>query len=178
MKAGLLLLMIISAILMAATTICAYEGATHNAIATFKDAKDYTVGLATFTEDASALVRIKVNASGLKPELHGIHIHNKGNCTGPSFISADEHYNPLGKEHGINNPKGPHAGDLYNLEMGEDGRGHMNITTTLVALSPGPITLFTANGTSLVIHANPDDQMTNHSGNSGGWIIYGVIEKR
>jgi Cu-Zn family superoxide dismutase len=56
--------------------------------------------------------------------------------------------------------------------------GHMNITTTLVTLSPGPTTLFSANGTSLVIHANPDDQMTNPSGNSGGRIICGVIEKK
>jgi Cu-Zn family superoxide dismutase len=62
--------------------------------------------------------------------------------------------------------------------VGEDGMGHMNINTTLVALSPGPITLFTANGTSLVIHANPDDQMTNPSGNSGGRVICGVIEKK
>ncbi len=52
MKAGLLLLMIMSAILVAGTTICAYEGATHDAIATLKDVKGYTVGLATFTEDA------------------------------------------------------------------------------------------------------------------------------
>lgn len=48
MKAGLLLLMIILAMLMAATTIYAYEGATHDAIATMKDAKGNTVELATF----------------------------------------------------------------------------------------------------------------------------------
>jgi len=71
MKAGLLLLMIISAMLMAATTIYAYEGATHDAIAIMKDAKGNTVGLATFTEEASGLVRINVNASGLTPGLHG-----------------------------------------------------------------------------------------------------------
>ena len=97
----------------------------------------------------------------MTPGLHGIHIHNKGNCTGPSFTSAGEHYNPLGKEHSLNNSKGPHAGDLPNLEVGENGTGHMNGTTDLVTLSHGPTTLFTANGTSLIIHADTDDQMTN-----------------
>lgn len=179
MKAGLVLLMIISAVLMFATTVYADEGATtHNATSVMKDAKGNTVGLATFTEDASGLVRIIVNASGMTPGLHGIHIHNKGNCTGPSFTSAGEHYNPLGKEHGLNNSKGSHAGDLPNLEVGENGTGHMNVTTDLVTLSPGTTTLFTANGTSLVIHADTDDQMSNPSGNSGARIICGVIEKK
>jgi Cu-Zn family superoxide dismutase len=54
----------------------------------------------------------------------------------------------------------------------------MNVTTDLVTLSPRPTTLFTANGTSLVIHAGTDDQMTNPSGNSGARIICGVIEKK
>jgi Cu-Zn family superoxide dismutase len=170
--------MIISAILMAATTICAYKGTTHDAIATLKDAKGNTVGLATFTEEASGLIHINVNASGLTPGLHGIHIHNKGNCTGLSFISAGEHYNPLGKEHDLNTQKGPHAGDLPNLEVGEDGMGHMHIATTFVTLSLGPTTLFTANGTSLVIHANSDDEMTNPSGNSGVRVVCGGIEKK
>jgi len=54
----------------------------------------------------------------------------------------------------------------------------MNVTTDCVTLSPGPTMLFTANGTSLVIHAGPDDQMTNPAGNSGARIICGVIEKK
>ena len=178
MKTGLLLVVMISAMLVASTTIYAYEGSTHDAIATLKDVKGNTVGLANFTEDARGLVRINVNVSGLTPGLHGIHIHNKGNCTRPSFISAGEHYNPLSKEHGLNNSKGSHAGDLPNIEVSEDGMGHMNIATTLVTLSPGPTTLFTANGTSLVIHANPDDEITNPAGNSGLRVICGVIEKK
>lgn len=182
MKYGLILLMIIS-MLMFATTAYASESAkdktiTDNAIAVMKDAKGNTVGLATFTEDASGLVRINVNVCGLTPGLHGIHIHEKGDCIGPSFTSAGGHYNPLGKEHGLNNPKGPHAGDLPNLEVGQDGKGHMNITTDLVTLSPGPTTLFAANGTSLIIHAAPDDQITDPAGNSGARIICGVINKK
>jgi Cu-Zn family superoxide dismutase len=170
--------MIISAVLMFATAVYAHEDAAQNAVAVMKDVKGNIVGLATFTEDTSGLVHIKVNVSGLTPGLHGIHIHETGNCTGPSFTSAGGHYNTLGKEHGLNNTKGPHAGDLPNLEVGEDGTGHMNSTTDLVTLSPGPTSLFTANGTSLIIHADPDDQMTNPSGNSGARIICGVIEKK
>lgn len=56
--------------------------------------------------------------------------------------------------------------------------GYMNITTNFVTLSPGPTTLFTAKGTSLVIHANPDDEMTNSSGNSGERIICGFLEEK
>jgi len=62
--------------------------------------------------------------------------------------------------------------------VGQDGTGYMDVTTNLVTLSPGKTTLFPANGTSLVIHADPDDQITNPSGNSGARIVCGVIAKR
>jgi superoxide dismutase, Cu-Zn family len=178
MKIGMILLLIISVMLMFATAVYAQEGTTTSAAAIMKDTKGTTVGLATFTEEVGGLVRINVNVRGLTPGLHGIHIHNTGSCTGPSFTSAGEHYNPLGKEHGLNNPKGPHAGDLPNLEVGADGTGHMNVTTDRVTLSPGLTTLFTANGTSMVVHAGPDDQMTNPAGNSGARIVCGVIERK
>lgn len=176
-KTGLVLLIVISAMLMFATMVNSQENTTYNATAVMKDANGTIIGLATFTQDASGVVNIKVNGSDLTPGLHGIHIHNKGNCTGPSFTSAGEHYNPLGKEHGLLNPKGPHAGDLPNLVVGADGKGYMNVTTKLVTLSPGPTTLFTANGTSLVIHAGTDDLITDPAGNSGARIACGVIEK-
>lgn len=167
MKAGLVLLMIISAMLMFATMVYAHEGTINNAAAVMKDAKGNTVGLATFTEDANGLSESKSTRSARRRA-----------CTGQSFTSAGEHYNPLGKEHGLDNPKGPHTGDLPNFKVGEDGTGHMNVTTDCVTLSPGPTMLFTANGTSLVIHAGPDDQMTNPAGNSDARIICGVIEKK
>jgi superoxide dismutase, Cu-Zn family len=177
MKAGLILLTIISVLLISATTVYACEDTANSAVAVMKDIKGNTVGLATFTEDCHGHVRIDVNVNGLTPGLHGIHIHEKGICIAP-FTSAGGHYNPLGKEHGLNNPEGPHAGDLPNLEVGEDGKGRMNTTTDLVTLSSGPTTLFTASGTALIIHAGPDDQITNPSGNSGDRIVCGVIEKK
>ncbi|AKB18164.1 Superoxide dismutase [Cu-Zn] precursor [Methanosarcina sp. WWM596] len=178
MKTGLILLMAISTVLMFSTVGSAQENSTDSAAAVLKDANGSTVGFATFTEDAFGMVRIQVFASNLTPGLHGIHIHDKANCTGPSFASAGGHYNPLGKEHGLDNPKGPHAGDLPNFFVGQDGTGYMDVTTNLVTLSPGKTTLFPANGTSLVIHADPDDQFTDPSGNSGARIVCGVIEKR
>lgn len=179
MKSGLVLLMIISAILMFATAGSAEENNTTNsAVAVLKNAEGNNTGFATFTEDDFGMVRIQVLVNGLTPGFHGIHIHETANCTEPLFTSAGGHYNPMGREHGFDNPKGPHAGDLPNLLVGEDGVGYMVVTTDLVTLSPGPITLFPANGTALVIHAGPDDQMTNPAGNSGDRITCGVIEKR
>lgn len=186
MKTGLVLLMIISAVLMFATAGSAQENTTDNttgnttdsAVAILKDTQNNTVGFATFNEDDFGMVRIQVLVSGLTPGLHGIHIHESANCTGPSFTSAGGHYNPLGKEHGFVNLKGPHAGDLPNLVVGYDGTGDMDVITNLVTLSPGPTTLFTANGTSLLIHSGPDDQITNPAGNSGERIVCGVIEKK
>ncbi|WP_440948520.1 superoxide dismutase family protein [Methanosarcina sp. T3] len=170
--------MIISTVLMFAAVGSAQDNSTDSAAAVIKDANNSTVGFATFTKDDFGMVRIQVFASNLTPGLHGIHIHEKVNCTGPSFTSAGGHYNPLGKEHGFDNLKGPHAGDLPNLVVGQDGTGYMDVTTNLVTLSPGSTTLFPANGTSLVIHADPDDQLTDPSGNSGARIACGAIEKR
>lgn len=177
MKAGLVFLLTITAVLALAATACASGGVTHNALAVIKDANGTRVGQAAFAEDDNGLVHVDVKVSGLSPGTHGIHIHEKGICAGPAFTSAGEHYNPLGKKHGLDNPEGPHAGDLPNLEVASDGTGHLNITTSRITLSPGPTTLFDSDGSSLVIHAGPDDQMTDPAGNSGGRIACGTIEK-
>jgi Cu-Zn family superoxide dismutase len=176
-KIGLGILLTIIAVLIIATNVYAHEGTSHNAMAVLKDANGTEVGTATFIEDGNGLVHINVNVSGLRSGTHGIHIHEKGNCT-PPFASAGEHYNPLGRHHGLDNPQGVHAGDLPNLQVAADGTGHMDVITDRVTLAPGPKTLFDTDGSSLVIHAGPDDQKTDPSGNSGGRIICGVPEKK
>nr|WP_051165649.1 superoxide dismutase family protein [Amycolatopsis orientalis] len=53
-----------------------------SASATLKDAKGNEVGSAWFTADSySRAVWVEVYLSHLSPGFHGMHIHEKGNCT-------------------------------------------------------------------------------------------------
>lgn len=122
-----------------------------------------------FGEPTGILLRIE--ASGLPPGQHGVHLHATGRCEPPSFASAGPHWNPTAKQHGHLNPAGWHRGDLGNLGVGADGR--------LVAglLVPGATLaeLRDADGTAFVIHARADDERTDPSGNSGDRIACAVL---
>jgi Cu-Zn family superoxide dismutase len=154
-------------------------GGATRATATFVDQAGTQVGWAQLVEDASGIVHVNVHVKGLTPGLHGIHIHAIGACT-PTFAAAGPHYNPLARLHGLANPDGAHAGDLPNLIVNEDGVGHLDATTDRVTLTNGPTTLFdqtvNAVGSSFIIHANEDDQVTDATnGGSGARIACGVI---
>lgn len=82
-------------------------------------------------------MKVKVEASSLTPGKHGLHFHQVGKCEPPEFKTAGDHFNPAGKKHGTENPAGPHAGDLPNLEVGADGKAALEFTTTLVTLAKG-----------------------------------------
>jgi Cu-Zn family superoxide dismutase len=122
-------------------------------------------------------VHIDVEVSQLPPGTHGIHIHTVGKCEGPAFTSAGGHFNPASKKHGKDNPEGPHAGDLLNVEVAADGTGKAALTDPNVTLGEGPNSLFHEGGTALVIHEKADDYKTDPSGNSGARIACGVITR-
>ncbi len=154
-------------------------GGATRATATLVDVGGAEVGWARLVEDASRVVHVNVHVKGLTPGLHGIHIHSVAACS-PTFAAAGPHYNPLGRRHGLDNADGAHAGDLPNLIVNADGVGHLNATTDRVTLSSGQTTLFDATvnavGSSFIIHANEDDQVTDATnGGSGGRIACGVI---
>jgi superoxide dismutase, Cu-Zn family len=137
-----------------------------------KDGKD--VGAATLIQSSEGL-RIVVTGYRLPPGTHGLHIHAVGECQPPDFTSAGAHFNPAGKQHGRLNPAGAHAGDLPNFVVAASGEAGIDIVTTVATLEAGPNSLLGGKGTSIVVHAAPDDEKTDPTGNSGARIACGVI---
>jgi superoxide dismutase, Cu-Zn family len=122
-----------------------------------------------FPQTTAVLVRI--DASGLPPGQHGVHVHTVGRCDPPGFESAGAHWNPTGRRHGHRNPQGHHLGDLGNVGVGADGR----LVTGLLVSDASLAALHDADGSALVIHARADDEVTDPSGNSGGRIACAVL---
>jgi superoxide dismutase, Cu-Zn family len=162
------------AALALALAVPLWARAATTASAELKDGNGAPVGVATFTAAAGG-VALKVEVHGLKPGRHGIHVHAVGSCVGPDFKSAGGHLNPTGKMHGLENPKGHHAGDLPNLTVAADGTGSATARLDGTSLGEGEASLLHAGGTSIVIHADADDEKTDPAGNSGARIACGVI---
>lgn len=131
-------------------------------------------GEAHVTERSDGLY-VRVNVQGLVPGIHAVHVHMTGVCTGPDFASAGGHWNPTSRKHGMNNPAGMHMGDMPNMTVGADGTGQMEYRIAGAALSAGATPLLDADGAAVVVHAGPDDNVSDPAGNAGGRIACGVL---
>jgi Cu-Zn family superoxide dismutase len=146
------------------------------ATAELRNAAGQNVGTAQLIQ-VGRVVRIVYEAKGLPPGLHAVHIHAVGRCDPPDFTTAGAHFNPTNKQHGALNPQGSHAGDLPNVSVATDGTGRLETATEQITLGPGASSLWDADGSSLVVHAAPDDFVTDPTGNAGGRIACGVITR-
>ena len=138
-----------------------------------RDASGAMLATASVVPSGSGL-RVRVEAAGLAPGTYGSHVHAVGRCDAPDFASAGPHWNPTNREHGTRNPQGSHLGDLPNLMVGTGGEGMLEFTIESASLA-GPRGLLDADGAAVVVHAQPDDYVTDPSGNSGTRIACGIL---
>lgn len=135
--------------------------------------KGTIVGLVNFTGGArGTVIRIKLDAGALTPGWHGIHLHTTGDCSDHAqFMASKGHVNHSGQKHGLLNPEGPDDGDLPNIYANADGSVNAEVSTPTLLTS-----LKDADGSAIVIHANPDDHTSQPIGGAGARIACGVIK--
>jgi Cu-Zn family superoxide dismutase len=141
-----------------------------------KDPQGQSIGTASLSS-AMGAVHIQLDVKGLKPGPHALHVHAAAKCEAPGFTSAGPHLNPTNKKHGLQNPEGPHAGDMENFTVGADGTSKAMVMAKGLTMGSEPNGVFANGGTALVVHAGPDDGKTDPSGGSGDRIACGVITK-
>jgi Cu-Zn family superoxide dismutase len=134
------------------------------------------IGRAEFVE-TTAGTEFQLTAAYLPPGMHAVHIHEGNLCAPPAFETAEEHFNPTGNAHGFDATGGPHAGDLRNFEVAEDGT--VDLERTLSRIDPRvgsdsiPDSIIDK---TVVIHAEPDDYVSQPAGKAGERIACGVIQ--
>ncbi|MEO8540826.1 MAG: superoxide dismutase family protein [bacterium] len=154
----------------------AYNGSAVKTItASLQDGTGAAIGAVQVSEDANGVVQLTVSGTGLSAGEHGIHVHATGKCDGPAFATANAHFNVTSHQHGLDNPAGPHEGDLPGLTAAANGTFSYTATTNRISLTGGATNIFDADGSALIIHAGKDDQVTDPTGNSGGRVACAVL---
>ncbi len=134
-------------------------------------------GMVTVSAAPKGVV-LKIEAKGLTPGWHGIHFHEKGDCSDPKFTSAGSHvHNAKPVVHGLLNPSANDSGDLPNIFADSAGSATAEIYSTLVSFQGGTATpsLLDADGSAVVIHAKADDHNSQPIGGAGDRVACAVI---
>ncbi|HEY8616886.1 superoxide dismutase family protein [Phenylobacterium sp.] len=139
--------------------------------AELKNAAGETIGKVTLTA-APKGVLMRVEAKGLTPGWHGLHFHEKADCSKSDFTSAGGHTHPGGERvHGLLNPKANETGDLPNLYVDSHGTGMAEVFSSLITLPQ----LKDKDGSAVLIHANADDQLSQPIGGAGARVACAAV---
>ncbi len=165
----------IAALVLAATASTAVAQDKQTATANFVGEDGKENGRATLTAAATGGVLIELEVSGLPANRWvAFHVHEIGKCDAATHHeSAGGHFNPAKAEHGMLSSKGPHAGDMPNQYVGQDGVLRAQVFDSMVSLDGKEDGI---RGRSLMIHANSDDYRSQPSGDAGARLACAVIE--
>ncbi|MET1023727.1 MAG: superoxide dismutase family protein, partial [Pseudoxanthomonas sp.] len=120
-------------------------------------------------------VHVTGTITGLAPGEHGLHIHEKGDCSAPDGASAGGHFNPDGVDHGQITAQVHHAGDSNNITADADGNAPVNqMLSANVDIGKGD--KYDIVGKGVIVHEKADDYKTQPTGDAGGRLACGVIE--
>jgi len=155
------------------------------AVADVQDASGHPLGQVIFRQIAEG-VEVEGDLHDIPggAGMRGVHIHEFGACDAPDFMTAGGHYNPTDRQHGVNNPDGPHMGDVVNLDdpnagsnidVMSDGTAHLHGLAMEASVGPGPQSLLDDDGAALIMHTGEDDNVSNPAGNSGARVACGVL---
>ncbi len=107
-------------------------------------------GVVTFTETGQG-VKVSTQVSGLQPGVYSLHLHENGECTGPDFATVGERFNPHGQALAEGEQSPEHvAGDLGEIDVGQDGSGSLETESKVFTVTPGPASVV---GRSVVLDA-------------------------
>lgn len=131
-------------------------------------------GTATF-EEAEEGVKFTLELNGATAGSHAVHLHQKGDCSAEDATSAEGHWNPEDTKHGNRFGDGAHhAGDIENIEVGEDGTGKMELMIEGWTIGDGSSSDIV--NKAIIIHAGADDFESQPSGAAGPRVGCGVVQ--
>ncbi len=146
------------------------------ATAQLTSAEGKAAGTAYLSKSDDGLV-LNVSVSGLQAGEKALHLHSVGDCTAADFKSAGGHLNPFNRAHGMHNPQGKHLGDLNNIIISDDGTG--SATIPILGNSEENLAqILDMDGTAVMLHAGPDDYVSDPAGAAGPRIACGVLTAR
>lgn len=168
---------LIASLLALATAAAATAGVAHAATADVElkpTVGSTTKGTVRFNQQGNQL-QIEADLAGLAPGVHGFHLHEKGDCSAPDGTSAGGHFNPASQQHGGPEHSAHHGGDFGNITADASGKAKLSLTvpTSQISLDAGAANNIVGRG--MIVHADPDDFVTQPTGNAGKRLACGVV---
>lgn len=175
MKKIIFSIVVLIAVLIGCKTISNSNDSKKLSIVFESKSNSGVTGTANFVEK-NGKVTFVAHLMGLKPGIHAIHIHEKSDCSSPDGKSAGGHWNPTFKKHGKWGSAEYHKGDIGNFIADEKGNGMITLTTDEWCIGCGDATKDIL-GKGLIVHQDPDDFITQPTGNAGARVACSAIIK-